>query len=107
MKSTLPKQTVRGKVIDKDSQGPLPYANVVVLNSNAVIGATTDIDGNFVIPNVPIGRQSLSVTYVGYEDAVVSEILVGSVKEVVLTIELTESIASLQTFCSLKPQPKY
>ncbi|MCV9385075.1 STN and carboxypeptidase regulatory-like domain-containing protein [Reichenbachiella ulvae] len=50
------KQTVRGKTLDRDSQLPLPYVTVAVLGTQPLLGAVSDIDGNFVIENVPVGR---------------------------------------------------
>ena len=83
-------QTIRGKVIDRDSKYVLAGANVIVQNTNPILGASTDLDGNFFINNVPLGRHSIEVIYIGYESSVVSNVLVGSGKEVVLTIELAE-----------------
>ena len=40
-------QIIRGKIIDKESHSTLIGANVLVLNSNPVIGTMTDADGNF------------------------------------------------------------
>ncbi len=88
-------QTLRGKIIDRDSKMTLPFANVIVLNTNPMIGAPADVDGNFAIENLPVGRYSIKVSYMGYEDAVLSEILLGSAKEVVLTVEISEKVASL------------
>jgi len=38
-------QTIRGKVIDKDSKTPIPGANIILTNSDTLIGNTTDADG--------------------------------------------------------------
>jgi hypothetical protein len=89
------RQTIRGKVFDKDLKAALPNAAVHVMNTDPVIGTTTDIDGNFVIENIPVGRHTIMVTFVGYADAYVPEILLGSAKEVVLSIELSEQVQSL------------
>jgi len=88
-------QTLRGRVIDRDAKVGLPAANVVVLNTSPVKGVTTDMDGYFKIEDLPVGRHSIEVSYVGYEKAVLSEILLGSAKEVVLTVELSESLEGL------------
>jgi len=85
-------KTIRGKVIDRDSKYVLAGANVIIQNSDPVLGASTDLNGNFFINNVPLGRHSIEVIYIGYESSVVSNVLVGSGKEVVLTIELAESM---------------
>lgn len=85
-------QTIRGQVIDAESQIPLIGANVVIIDSDPLIGAATDQDGNFRIKEVPVGRHSIKISYLGYETAFIHELLVGSGKEIVLTIKLTESV---------------
>ncbi len=89
------RQTIRGKVFDKDSKAALPFATVYVVNTDPAIGATTDIDVYFTIENVPVGRHTLKVSFVGYAEAYIPEILLGSAKEVVLSIELSEQVQSL------------
>ncbi len=85
-------QTVKGKVVDKDSKAPLIGANVIIDNTQPVLGTSADINGNFRIENVPIGRQTIKVSYLGYEDLFIPEIMLGTGKEIVLNIELQESI---------------
>ncbi|HET6228171.1 MAG TPA: TonB-dependent receptor [Bacteroidia bacterium] len=85
-------QTIRGKVIDADSKSILFGANVILLNTDSLRGDATDVDGKFRIEKVPVGRQSLKATCVGYEDVVLNNIIVTSAKEIVLTIELHEKI---------------
>jgi hypothetical protein len=88
-------QTIRGKILDKESHTTLIGANVLVLNSNPVNGTMTDVDGNFKLV-VPVGRVTLRFTYIGYEDMVVPELLVISGKETFLNIEMRESISTMQ-----------
>ena len=85
-------QVVRGQVVDRHAQSPLPGANVVVEDSDPLIGAITDEQGWFVLERVPLGRHDLVVRFVGYEPARVPQVLVTSGKEVVLRIELREQI---------------
>jgi hypothetical protein len=85
-------QTIRGKVIDADSKSPLFGANVVLLNSDTLNGSVTDVDGKFRLDKVKVGRQAIRVTSMGYEDAFLSNIILTSAKEVVLTIELREKV---------------
>ena len=56
--------TIKGKIFDKDSKNPLPGANIVVKNTS--LGASSDLDGNYIIHNVSAGEQSLTVSYIGY-----------------------------------------
>ena len=86
------RQTVRGQVLDRDAGLPLPGAHVVVLRSDPLRGATTDADGWDVIEGVPLGRQDLVITYIGYEPAALSEVLVTAGPETVLRVGLKEQI---------------
>ncbi len=88
--------TIKGKVIDKDSRQPLIGVNILLLNSNPLRSANTDENGDFKIENVPVGRQSLKFSYVGYDDAVVSEILVVSAKELLLNMEMQEKVTNMK-----------
>ena len=89
-------QTVRGRIIDQESLTALPGATVVVLESKNQLGTTTDVDGNFRIDNVPVGRIALAITFIGYEDRIIPNILVTSGKETVLEVVLKESLLMLE-----------
>jgi hypothetical protein len=85
-------QTIKGTILDAQSKYPLVGANIVVANVEPLIGTSTDTDGNFKLINVPLGRQTLKVSYLGYQERILSNILVTSGKEVVLTIDLEEQV---------------
>lgn len=86
-------QTVRGQVVDKETQMPLIGATLQILPSKA--GAITDMNGNFRFPNVHTGRITLQVSYVGYEPRQIAELEVNSGKELVLQIEMKEDTKTL------------
>ncbi|MBN4049767.1 TonB-dependent receptor, partial [Bacteroidales bacterium AH-315-N07] len=83
-------QTVRGTVVDQLTQSPLPGATVVLLNSDPVKGTTTNVEGKFRIEDVPIGRQGIKVSFIGYRDQAISNMIVNAHKEIVLNISLEE-----------------
>jgi len=83
-------QTIRGKVIDETTGYELIGANVIVQESDPILGTTTNANGEFVLEEVPIGRQSLEVRYIGYEPAIIHNILLSSGKEVQLVVKLRE-----------------
>lgn len=85
-------QTIRGKVIDADSKSTLFGANVILLNSDTLIGSATDVDGKFRLEKIPVGRHSIKASCIGYEEIVMNNIIVTSAKEIVLTIELHEKV---------------
>lgn len=84
-------QTIRGTVTDKETYQPLIGAKVVVLDSSPLIGAVTDANGNFRLEGVPVGRQTIRCTYVGYEAITRNNIDVAS-KEVILNIGMIEAV---------------
>ncbi|MEM6726706.1 MAG: TonB-dependent receptor, partial [Bacteroidota bacterium] len=88
-------QTIKGTIIDKQSEIPLIGANVQLVGIEPILGATTDLDGRFSIPGVPVGRQAVQITYLGYEPIGIPNVVVTSGKEVILNVGMEESIAGL------------
>lgn len=85
-------KNVRGVVVDKDSKFPIAGASVVVLGSNPFIGVATEENGGFLLSNVPLGRASIKVSFIGYKDAFANDVLVIAGKETQLNIELEEKV---------------
>jgi hypothetical protein len=70
--------------------------NVIIANTaEKIFGSSTDADGNYRIDNVPVGRQTLKISYIGYEEQVIPNVIVTAGKEVVMNISLTESVSQL------------
>lgn len=84
-------QTIRGKVIDADSKSEIIGANVLLVG-DSLNGSVTDVNGNFRLEKVAVGRRGIRVTSIGYNPAMLNNIIVTSGKEVVLTIELQEKV---------------
>lgn len=91
----LPSQTIKGTVVDIESQTTLPGAAVQILNSDPLRGTTTDFDGFFKLENVSVGRHDLLISFVGYEDVILSNLAVTSGKELVLQIEMKEALTEI------------
>ena len=56
--------TVEGRVTVQGTGEPITRAEVRILNTD--IGTQTNADGEFVLLNVPVGRQQLRVAQIGY-----------------------------------------
>ncbi len=69
---------VSGRIVDKITNEPIPFANVIVEDTK--LGSTTDIDGKFVIQQVPAGYVQLISTYIGYKPAKSPDIFISPEK---------------------------
>lgn len=88
-------QTVKGVVIDQQSEIPLIGVAVEITSLETVKGTVTDIDGNFSIANVPVGRHSIRFSYLGYNSITLPNVMVTAGKEVVLNVGLEESVIEM------------
>lgn len=87
-------QTIRGKVTDKESQESLIGVNLYINSLNT--GTTTNENGDFELKDIPVGRHTLSLSYLGYMQMDIPEVLVSSGKEVILNINMKEDLIKLQ-----------
>ena len=85
-------QTIRGVVIDKQTQTPLPGANILLLDSDPPKGTVSNSRGEFRLENVPVGRKGIMVSFIGYHNSVLSNLIVNSARETVLRVELEEKV---------------
>ena len=56
--------SVKGRVLDNETGEPLPAANIMIKNTS--LGTTSDKDGKFNMPKVPVGKWTVKVSYIGY-----------------------------------------
>ena len=56
--------TIKGILIDEKTHEPIPGVNAIIKAINK--GATTDVNGEFAIPNLPDGTYTIVLSSVGY-----------------------------------------
>lgn len=88
-------QTIKGQVFDSNTRQGLPGASIVIAGSDPIIGVTTNAEGYFTLDNIPVGRVSIKVSFLGYEPILISDLLITSGKEIVLSIPMNESFTDL------------
>ena len=91
-----PTQTVRGKVYDSESQFPLTGVKVQIYTKDSTVKyrTLTNLDGDFVVLNIPVGKHELVATYLTY-DAKTITIEVNSGKQSIINLPLQESFVDL------------
>ena len=82
-------QRIRGVVTDEVSGYPVTGATIILDDKAA--GTVTDTIGRFILDRVPVGRHSLSVSFLGYEPVVICDVIVSSAKEAFLEVMLKQS----------------
>jgi hypothetical protein len=83
-------QIIRGTIRDKVTQSPLPGATVVLLDTDPKIGTTTDVNGEFTLPDIPLGRVHLQISFIGFKPQVLPNLLLTAGKELIVNVELEE-----------------
>jgi len=89
-----PKQTVRGKIYDSESQFPLIGVKVQIYTKDSIqkYRALSNLKGAFSIENVPVGKHELIATYLTY-DAKTVTIEVTSGKQSIINLPLEEAFS--------------
>ena len=81
---------ITGVATDKVTGEALPGVNVVVEGTR--LGASTDVDGFFVILNVPVGTHNVKFNYVGYAETTIRDVRVYVDNATEVNIELQEEV---------------
>ncbi len=78
--------TITGSVLDSVTTKPVPYATVALMTGTKLVtGTTTDGTGSFVLPTLPLGQYTLTITFVGYRTKTLPITLTTDAPKLVLT----------------------
>lgn len=91
----LPTQTLRGEIQDLDTHQPLTGATVEIWKDSTSMGTTTDESGKYIFEALPLGRYRMEVRFLGYENIIITEILLQAGKESIQDIWLRENAEAL------------
>ena len=86
---------ITGKIVDKTTGEPIPFVNVIIEGTN--FGAATDLDGEYVILNLPPGRYNIKAQAIGYQAQIVQNIQVSIDLTSTVDFTLAESAIELET----------
>ncbi len=96
----------RGKLAGKavDQQGnPVVGANIVIVGTQ--LGVTADINGRYVILNVPPGVYEVRSSAVGYQGSAVREVVVSSGQTTTINFTLKESAIETAEIVTVAERP--
>ena len=85
---------IAGKVTDSKTGEALPFVNIIIEGTN--LGAATDIDGNYVILNIPPGKYNVKAQYIGYQSVLVENVSVSIDLTTTVDFTLSESAIELE-----------
>ncbi len=89
-------QTLKGRIFDEASGTPLQGVIIAVTDVTPVMGTATDSAGMFRIDSLPIGRHTIRISYISFEEKVLNDIEVTAGKQVNLNIGLQEEVKRLK-----------
>ena len=89
--------TVRGTIVEAESQFPVPLATVELQVDSTLYQLTSGIDGTFEFEDIAVGRHTLTVNLMGFSHYERSNVIVNSGKETILQVELQASIMEVGT----------
>jgi len=96
-------QTIKGRVVDADTNQPLPGVNVILSEFSPPMGTITDMDGYYTLTAIPLGRLTIEFHYLGYETGIFKELDIRSSRVFLLNVSLKESYKQLNEVV-VKPQ---
>jgi Carboxypeptidase regulatory-like domain len=96
-------QQLRGTVMDQVLQKPLANATVTIKETGKSV--VTDEEGIFRFAAIGVGTYRIAISYTGFKEAVLENIIVNSGKETVITIAL-EALVRTQSEVLIKANSK-
>jgi len=85
---------LQGKVLDSETGEPLPFANVVVQNTD--LGAATDLDGFYAIERVDPGTCVVIASMLGYAETRVTDVEITADEATPLDLTLSPKAIKMQ-----------
>ena len=84
---------ITGTVIDGDFNEPLPFANILVLETGE--GVTSDFDGKYTF-ELQAGTYSVQFSFVGYETKIITEIEVTNDEYTIIDVVINSAAQGLE-----------
>ncbi len=87
--------SIQGKIIEQATKQPIVAANIIIQNTS--IGAITDSLGNFTLDNIIEGNYTILISFIGFQQKKVTDVIVIREKVNYTEIELLDAVSALST----------
>lgn len=83
-----------GTTTDKTNGEPLIGVNILL--QGTFLGATSDLDGNYYVLNIPPGTYTIEVQYIGYRTVTIQNVEISVDLTTELNVEMQEAVLELE-----------
>ncbi len=91
--------TLKGKITDKGTNEPVPFANIIIEQGGKQSGGTTtDFDGNYTIKPIPPGKYDVKASYVGYKPIMIQNLVIVANQITFQDIQMESTTINIETF---------
>ena len=94
---------ISGHITDKETGEPLGGVNVFIEGTR--LGASTDLDGEYFIINVPPGSYSVTASIVGYQSVTVTDVRVNPDRTTKIEFNLKTEVMTGETITIVAERP--
>lgn len=86
--------SIAGVIIDENSKETIIGANVLLVGTD--FGTSTDFDGFYAINNVPPGKYTVRISYLGYENMTINEVEIVAGEKIKLDVVMSSNALMLE-----------
>lgn len=101
--SSAQTQSIRGQVKDLQTGQPIPYANILVMQGDSVVGTVSDLSGYFEVIDLQPGRYEVKSSYIGYQENIIADVILQAHQPAWLEFSLEEVAFNLSEI-TVKPE---
>ncbi len=87
--------SIVGSIVHEQTGEPIAFANVLAISGDKEYGAVTDDSGFFEMEEVALGRYEIRISFVGYEEVILPNMVVNSGRPLEVNTSLQEVPAVL------------
>lgn len=87
--------TFEGIIVDKQTESPLGFATVKLLDDELRMGCVSNENGQFIMEYIPVGRHDFEFSIIGYDSLIITEVLITSGANPNVNVKLEASSSDL------------